>query len=74
MSFIKGMDKKITCEDDIKSLPHIGEKIREKIKEILVNGSLQKVKTLKDDATLKALEELSKVHGIGPKTAIKFIH
>lgn len=73
VTFIKGLNKWIETEEDIKSLPHIGEKIREKIKEILVSGELQKVKTLKDDTKIKALETLSKVHGIGPKTALKFI-
>jgi len=31
------------------------------------------VKYLKDDVNVKALDALTGVHGIGPKTALKFI-
>ena len=31
VTFLKGVDHKITSVDDIKSLPHIGDKIWEKI-------------------------------------------
>ena len=40
VTFIKGLDKRITDVEDVRNLPHVGEKIWEKIKEILVSGSL----------------------------------
>ncbi len=54
---------------EAQQLKGIGDKIGAKIDEILATGGLQKLDETRQDETLKALTELSSVHGIGPKMA-----
>lgn len=54
----------ITSMDDISGYTGIGEKIRKKIEEILETGDLQQTHDLAEE--VEAVDNLSKVFGIGP--------
>ncbi|KAK2185306.1 hypothetical protein NP493_240g01043 [Ridgeia piscesae] len=51
----------------------IGEKIAKKIDEVLATGKLQKLEKIRADDTSVAINELTKVTGIGPANAQKLV-
>jgi len=66
---LKDFPQPVTSFDDISSLPGIGEKIAEKIKEIIETGKLHQVEEIENNASYGIIEELLNVHGIGPAKA-----
>ena len=70
---VKSFDKPITSFEDIKELPGIGDKIEQKIKEIIETGTLHQLQDYNADGTIKATTELLKVHGIGPVKAKELV-
>ena len=66
---LKDFPKPIYSFEDISDLPGIGEKIGEKIKEIIETGKLHQVEEIENNASYGIIEELLKVHGIGPAKA-----
>jgi hypothetical protein len=64
---------RITNIEQLKGIKGIGDSIRDKIHEILETGKLQKLKYFKDDPKIKSMIELSKIWGVGDKTALKLI-
>jgi len=58
---------------DAKKLDGIGEKISLKIDEFLKTGKLQKLEKIRTDDTSVAINELTKITGIGPAAAQKFV-
>lgn len=68
---LKASDKPINNLDDIKDIKGIGKSIHDKIEEILDTGNLKQLE--KYDAHIKAINELTKVHGIGPVKAKELV-
>ena len=69
MDQISGLGRPIQSYDDLASVTGIGEKIEEKIKEILATGSLASAERVKAEYSIDAVDELLTVHGIGPVKA-----
>jgi DNA polymerase/3'-5' exonuclease PolX len=60
--------------DDVKGIPGVGDKILDKIKEIIETGHLKKVNAiLAEDGDFKIIDELMGIHGIGPAKANELV-
>ena len=66
---INALTKPITTFDDLKDIKGIGEKIKAKLIEFFETGSIQAVANANNDVTTIEIQELMKVHGIGPSKA-----
>ncbi|EDV26116.1 uncharacterized protein TRIADDRAFT_50243 [Trichoplax adhaerens] len=64
--------QRITSGAQAKKLEGIGEKIAQKIEEFINTGSLKKLNKIRADDTTVAINELTRVTGIGPAAARKF--
>jgi DNA polymerase beta len=64
---------KITSGNDAKQLEGVGPKIAKKIDEYLATGKLEKLEKIRADDTNVAITELTRVTGIGPVAAQKFV-
>jgi DNA polymerase beta len=73
MDKISGLGRPIQSYDDLASVTGIGEKIEEKIKEILATGSLASAERVKATYSIDAVDELLTVHGIGPVKARELV-
>ncbi len=58
---------------DLEHVKGIGEKIHQKIQEIFDTGSLKRAQELSKDKSIKAVEVLSNVYGIGPTKAKELV-
>jgi len=70
---IKALDHPITKYEDVASISGIGEKIKDKIEEILATGSLASAERAKATYNLDATDELKTIHGIGDVKARELI-
>lgn len=68
---IQAYDKPINNIEDIKDIKGVGKKIYDKIKEIIDTGELKQLE--KYTADIEAINELTKVHGIGPTKANELV-
>ena len=59
----------ITSYDDVKDISGIGDKIKEKIEEILITGSLRSAERVKESYHLDTVDVLIACYGIGPAKA-----
>lgn len=66
---IVALDKPIKEFDDLKSVKGIGEKINNKLKEYFETGKIQAVESVLSDSKVQEMQELMKIHGIGPSKA-----
>lgn len=66
---IKNYPKAITNRDEAAALPNVGQKMADKIIEIIEHGSLQKVSEVCDNERMRTLDLFNRVWGAGPKTA-----
>ncbi|XP_054716268.1 DNA polymerase beta-like [Uloborus diversus] len=64
---------KISNGKEAKALPGIGQKIADKIDEFIQTGKLEKLEKIRADDSSQAITLLTKVFGIGPATAQKFV-
>ncbi|GFN98238.1 DNA polymerase beta [Plakobranchus ocellatus] len=64
---------KISSGAEAKKIDGIGEKIAQKIDEFIKTGKLEKLEKIRADDTNTAINELTKVTGIGPAAAQKFV-
>jgi DNA polymerase beta len=71
-SQIKGLPV-VRSYDDVASITGIGEKIRDKIHEILATGSLRAAEKAKADYHLDATEAFLKIYGVGPAKAKEIV-
>lgn len=55
--------------EDLKDVKGIGKKIKEKIEEIIETGKLQQAEAFASNSKVLAIDELTKVYGIGPVKA-----
>ncbi|KAK7198596.1 mitochondrial DNA polymerase beta-PAK [Novymonas esmeraldas] len=53
-------------------IPGVGTKLREKLIEILVSGTLAELQQQESKPIIRAIRELSQVHGVGPRTAMDY--
>jgi DNA polymerase/3'-5' exonuclease PolX len=66
---ITALDKPIKEYDDLKGVKGIGEKISNKLKEYFETGKIQAVENVGVDSKVNEIQELMKIHGIGPSKA-----
>lgn len=66
---ISNLDYRLENGKEAKKLPGVGEKIAQKIDEILETGQLKKLDTIRSDDTTAAVNSLTRVAGIGPAKA-----
>ncbi|KAF6023413.1 POLB [Bugula neritina] len=64
---------RVKSGDEAKKLNGIGAKIGEKIDEFIQTGKLRKLEKIRTDDTSVAINELTKVNGIGPAAAQKLV-
>lgn len=64
---------RITSGDEARRLQGIGDKIGKKIDEFIKTGKLEKLEKIRSDDTTKAIQQLTRVSGVGPAAARKFV-
>lgn len=64
---------RVSSGKEAEELPGIGKGIAHKIDEILSTGGVEKIKEARTDDTVRALEELARVPGIGHANAKKLV-
>lgn len=69
---IKCYHKKIETEEDLNQIPDLGEKTKQKIREILKTGSLRQARVVENDVQHKTLTLFSNIWGTGTGTAKKW--
>jgi DNA polymerase beta len=70
---LRGLDRPVRTMDDIRGLKGIGEKITEKIREILATGSLAAAVKAKEVYSTDALDAFQGIYGIGPAKARELV-
>jgi DNA polymerase beta len=70
---IKAKEGPIKNIDDIKGIKGIGESIEEKIKEIIDTGKLKQAEEYNSNKDFQAMNDLMRVHGIGPSNAKELV-
>jgi hypothetical protein len=65
MSGIVAYPRDIVDENEIRSIPGVGEKLKVVIAEFLENGSIAEATRLRNSSKFNAMCELNAVHGIG---------
>ena len=63
---LKERAEPVTCYEDIQHFQGVGEKIREKIKEIMETGQLQSAERVKETYATDAMDVLQHIYGVGP--------
>jgi DNA polymerase beta len=63
----------ITCYEDIAHIKGVGEKIREKIKEIIATGKLEAVERIKENGHEDIHSMFQNIYGVGPVKASELI-
>lgn len=63
---LKERAEPVTCYEDIHHFQGVGEKIREKIKEIMETGQLQSAERVKETHATDAVDVLQHIYGVGP--------
>ncbi|KAG8441161.1 hypothetical protein GDO86_006776 [Hymenochirus boettgeri] len=72
-SVIAKYPTKIKSGSEAKKLDGVGAKIAEKIDEFLATGKLRKLEKIRQDDTSSSINFLTRVSGIGPAAARKFV-
>ncbi|XP_031195125.1 DNA polymerase beta isoform X2 [Mastomys coucha] len=72
-SVIAKYPHRIKSGAEAKKLPGVGTKIAEKIDEFLATGKLRKLEKIRQDDTSSSINFLTRVTGIGPSAARKFV-
>jgi DNA polymerase/3'-5' exonuclease PolX len=73
ISQLKDFTEPITSLDDIKNIKGIGEKIQDKITEIIETGHLTSAELAKELYNIDALEALQNIYGVGPVKATNLV-
>jgi len=63
---LKERAEPVTCCEDIYHFQGVGEKIREKIKEIMETGQLRSAEKVKETHATDAVDTLQHIYGVGP--------
>jgi len=70
---LKTIDRPITCMEDLQGIKGVGEKIEEKIREILATGELQTAIRAKEIYSTDALDMFQGIYGVGPAKAKELV-
>ncbi len=70
---LKEYNGPITSYKDIQSIEGIGDKISQKIKEIIETGTLKSAERVKQEYNIDALDAFQKIYDVGPVRANKLI-
>lgn len=70
---LKTKTEPIQSIDDVKDIPGVGKKIKEKIQEIISTGSLKAATEARKETNLESLDILQGIHGIGPVKAKQLV-
>lgn len=70
---LASLGKRIESGDEAKKLKGIGEKISKKIDEFLQTGKLRKLENINQDEDVTAINQLTRVSGIGPVKAADLV-
>lgn len=70
---LKSFDKPIQSADDVKDVKGVGKSILAKIEEIIETGKLDRLKDYNADGHAKIVDDLLRVHGIGPSKANELV-
>ena len=70
---LKAKTGPILTINDVKDIPGVGKKIREKIQEILETGSLKAAAEARKETNLESLDLLQGIHGVGPVKAKQLV-
>lgn len=70
---LKQHPSEITSREEARSLPNVGERLADKILEIIQQGKLQKLQEFQSQEKLVALNLFTKIWGSGPSTAEKWV-
>ncbi len=73
ISQLKDHEGPITSYEDVKNMKGIGEKISEKIKEILETGQLASAERAKELYPIEALDAFQNIYGVGPSKAKELV-
>jgi len=73
MEALESLGKPITSVEDVKGIKGVGEKIRQKIQEIIDTGTLKASDEAAATLPLEAYKTLKDLHGIGPSKAAELI-
>ncbi|KAM6502527.1 DNA polymerase mu [Amanita muscaria] len=74
ISVLKAYPRSITPDNfrkEVQNLPHLGDKMKYKIKEFIKNGFIEESRTIRASTKYQALSAFVSVHGVGPSTAQK---
>ena len=63
---LKERAEPVTCYEDIHHFQGVGEKIRDKIKEIMETGQLRSAERVKETHATDAVDVLQHIYGVGP--------
>lgn len=70
---LRTLDRPITSMEDLQGIKGIGEKIEEKIREILATGQLQTAIKAKEVYSTDALDHFQGIYGVGPAKAKELV-
>jgi len=73
ISQLKEHDGPITSYEDVKNIKGVGEKISDKIKEILETGQLASAERAKELYPIEALDAFQNIYGVGPSKAKELV-
>uniref|UniRef100_A0A131XSZ4 DNA polymerase n=1 Tax=Ixodes ricinus TaxID=34613 RepID=A0A131XSZ4_IXORI len=71
---LKRHPTEITSWEEARSLPKVGERLADKIWEIVERGKLRKLEEFQGQGRLTALQLFTKIWGSGPSTAERWVH
>jgi DNA polymerase beta len=74
ISQLKNNNKPITKYEDILGITGVGEKIKEKIKEIIQTGILASAERAREEYNIDAFDAFQKIYGVGPSKAVDLIN
>ena len=66
---IRSLEFEVTSASQLESRRGFGRKSLQKIEELLATGKLRRLQSLKSTDRSQAISELTKIHGVGSKTA-----
>ena len=70
---LKQLNKPIHVYEDLQGIAGIGEKIEQKIKEILATGHLQSAERVKEEYHTESLKAFQQIYGVGPAKAKELV-
>lgn len=71
---LENLSFKLTDVSQLQDVPHFGKKTLERVAEFLRTGKLSLREALEADEKVRAIRELTSIHGVGRVTAAKWYH